>query len=114
VANPGRYNINVINGTTFNLTTVWKINAIPVIMTGYSADLQVRDVSNNLITEMSTANGKATITGSAGKVSCDLTAAQTNALTAGTYNYALNVTDAGGTVTQLLNGTFLVAASVVQ
>jgi len=77
VANPGRYNINVIKGTTFNLTSVWKINNIPVIMTGYSADMQVRDVSNNLITEMSTGNGKATITGSAGEISCDLTAAQT-------------------------------------
>lgn len=114
MANPGRYNINVIKGTTFNLTSVWKINNIPVIMTGYSADMQVRDVSNNLITEMSTGNGKATITGSAGEISCDLTAAQTAALAAGTYSYALNVTDGTGTVTQLLNGAFLVAPSVVQ
>lgn len=114
MANPGRYNINVIKGTTFYLTAVWKINGNPVIMTNYSADMQVRDVSNNLITRMSTDNGYATINAPLGQISCTLSATQTAALPAGTYNYALNVTDSNATVTQILNGTFVVSVSAVQ
>jgi len=113
VANPGRYNTNVVKGTTFSLVAVWKINAIPVILDGYKADMQVRDVSGNLIAEMSTTAGGAVITSSAGKITCTLTAAQTAGIAAGTYNYGLNVTDSNGIVTQLLNGTFVVSPSAV-
>ena len=50
---PGRYNINVVNGTTFTLAPIWQIGNLPVNLTGYSADMQVRDISNNLIVDFS-------------------------------------------------------------
>ena len=112
--NPGRYNITVINGTTFALSPSWNIDNLPVDLTGYSADMQVRDVSNNLITEISTTNGRATLTPALGTVNLTLTATQTAALAAGVYNYALNLTDSASNVYQILNGTFTVTASVVQ
>lgn len=112
--NPGRYNTNVVIGTTFSLIITWKIGGVAVDLTGYTADLQVRDVSNNLITEMSTANGRAVITASSGKVSCTLSAALSAALTAGTYTYGLNVTAPDSTVTQLLSGVFVVTTTAVQ
>jgi hypothetical protein len=112
--NPGRYNISVYKGTTFTLSPVWKIDNLPVDLTGYSADLQVRDVSNNLITSMSTSNGRATISAGLGQVTVTLTATQTAALTANTYTYALNLTAPDSTVYQILNGNFTVNASVVQ
>jgi hypothetical protein len=114
--NPGRYNITVINGTTFQLSPVWKVDNLPVDITGYSADMQVRDISNNLVVELSTSNGKATINGALGQVVLTLTATQTSAgnLPAGTYTYALNLTSPGSIVYQILQGTFVVSASVIQ
>ena len=114
--NPGRYNITVYNGTTFALSPVWKIDNLPVNLTGYSADMQVRDISNNLIVELSTANGKITIAPSIGQINLALTATQTAAgtLAAGNYNYALNLTDSASNVYQILQGAFVVTASVVQ
>jgi len=113
---PGRYNITVINGTTFTLAPVWQIDNLPVNLTGYSADLQVRDISNNLIVEMSTTNGGAVITPALGQVTFTLTATQTSAanLPAGVYNYAMNLTDASSNVYQILQGAFTVVVSAVQ
>ena len=114
--NPGRYNIAVVNGTTFTLAPQWLINNLAVNLTGYSADMQVRDVSNNLIVELSTANGKIVITPLTGTITATLTAVQTavGALPVGNYTYALNVTDAAANVYQILVGAFVVTASVVQ
>lgn len=85
-------------------------------MTGYSADMQVRDVNNNLIVELSTANGKATVIPATGQVTFTLTAVQTNStnLPAGNYQYAINYTDPSLNVYQILQGAFNVQTSVVQ
>lgn len=113
---PGRYNITVINGTTFTLAPIWNINNLAVNLTGYSADMQVRDVSNNLIVELSTANGKAVISPGLGQVTFTLTSTQTapEELPAGNYTYAINYSDTAGNVYQILAGAFIVTASVVQ
>ena len=78
--------------------------------------MQVRNVSNNLIVELSTANGKIVITPLTGTITATLTAVQTavGALPVGNYTYALNVTDAAANVYQILVGAFVVTASVVQ
>ena len=114
--NAGRYNISVINGTTFTLAPIWQIDNLPVDLTGYSADMQVRDVSNNLIVELSTANGKATIQTGLGQTTFTLTATDTEptALPSGNYQYAFNLSDSQGNVYQILNGAFVVSASVIQ
>lgn len=114
--NPGRYNITVYNGTTFSLSPSWLINNTAVNLAGYSADMQVRDVSNNLITEMSTANGKAVITAATGTVTFTLSASDTASgiLPTGTYNYDINLTAPDTTVYKILQGVFVVNASVVQ
>ena len=115
MANPGRYNINVYKGTTFTLAPVWKIGGTPVIMTDYTADMQVRAATDtSIIVELSTANGRAVITPSAGKVTLTLTASQTAALAAGTYVYDLNLTAPDSTVTKILQGAFVVSESVTQ
>ena len=114
--NPGRYNITVYNGTTFQLSPSWKVDNLAVDLTGYTADMQVRDISNNLIVELSTANGKAVITPATGTTTLTLTATQTSAanLPAGNYTYDLNLTSPGGFVYKILQGAFVVNASVVQ
>ena len=112
--NPGRYNINVYTGTTFQLSPTWKVDNLPVDLTGYTADMQVRDVSNNLITELSTANGRITLTPALGTINLTLTASQTAALAPGNYNYDLNLTSPGGFVYKILIGAFIINASVTQ
>ena len=114
--NPGRYNITVINGTTFTLSPQWLINNTYVDITGYSADMQVRDISNNLVVEMSTANGKISLNPTIGQINITLTSTQTSSanLPAGSYTYGLNVTDSAGNVYQILQGSFVVTASTVQ
>lgn len=114
--NAGRYNIAITNGTTFTLAPIWLVDNLPVNLTGYSADMQVRDVSNNLIVELSTFNGKAVISAALGQTTFTLTPTQTSAanLPVGNYTYAFNLTDGSSNVYQILNGAFNVTASVIQ
>ena len=114
--NAGRYNITIINGTTFTLAPIWQVDNLPVDLTGYTADMQVRDVSNNLVVELSTANGKAVISPALGQTTFTLTPTQTSAanLPVGNYTYAFNLTDGSSNTYQILNGAFNVQASVIQ
>jgi len=114
--NAGRYNITIINGTTFTIAPIWQVDNLPVNLTGYTADMQVRDVSNNLVVELSTANGKAVISPALGQTTFTLTPTQTSAanLPVGNYTYAFNLTDGSSNTYQILNGAFNVQASVIQ
>ena len=113
--NPGRYNISVIQGTTFDLKPVWKIGGVAVVLSNYSADMQVRYATDTaIITELSTANGKITIDSAYGRINLHLSATDTAALTPGTYQYQLNITDLNGSVTYaILTGNFTIVAAVV-
>ena len=113
--NPGRYNITVYKGTTFQLSPVWKVDNLPVNLTGYTADMQVRQFTDSAITiELSTANGRAVINAGLGQVVLTLTAAETAALTANNYQYDLNLTSPDGYVYKILQGAFVVNNSVTQ
>ena len=114
--NPGRYNLAVYKGTTFALSPVWKIGGVPVNLSGYTADMQVRYATDTaIIVELSTANGRITIDAAYGRVNLTLTASQTAALAAGTYQYDLNLTNTSdSTVYKILQGVFIVNPSVTQ
>jgi hypothetical protein len=114
--NPGRYNITVYQGTTFALKPVWKIGGVPVILSNYTADMQVRaSTDTGIIVELSTTNGKITIDSAYGRINLNLSASDTAAITAGNYQYDLNLTDNTANVTyKILQGAFTVAASVTQ
>jgi hypothetical protein len=113
--NPGRYNISVIQGTTFDLKPVWKIGGVAVTLSNYSADMQVRYATDTaIIVELSTANGKITIDSAYGRINLHLSASETAALAPGTYQYQLNITDIDANVTYaILTGNFTVVAAVV-
>lgn len=114
--NPGRYNLTVYQGTTFDLKPVWKIGGVPVILEDYSADMQVRYASDSpTIIELSTSNGRITIDSAYGRINLHISATDTAALAAGAYNYDLNLTDnTNGTVYKILEGAFIVKASITQ
>ena len=112
--NPGRYNLTVYKGTTFQLKPVWKIGGVPVDLTGYTADMQVRAATDTaIIVELSTTNGRITIDAAYGRINLYISATDTAALTAGAYQYDLNLTNSvDGTVYKILQGAFTIAASV--
>ena len=94
---------------------MWKVDNLPVDLTGYTADMQVRKFvdSTSVLVELSTANGRITINGALGQINLTLTAAQTAALSpADSYVYDLNLTSPSGYVYKILQGTFILNASV--
>lgn len=95
------------------MSPVWKIDNLPVNLTGYSAKMQVRQFTDSAVTvELSTANGKIVIAPGLGQINLTLTATQTAALTANTYQYDLNLTAPDGYVYKILQGAFVVNESV--
>ena len=113
--NPGRYNITVYKGTTFQLSPVWKVDNLPVNLTGYTAIMQVRQFTDSaVLVELSTTNGRIVITPALGQVALTLTAAQTAALASGNYQYDLNLTSPAGIVYKILQGAFVILDSVTQ
>lgn len=75
--------------------------------------MQVRQFTDSAVTvELSTDNGKIVIAPGLGQINMTLTAAQTAALDANTYQYDLNLTDPSGNVYKILQGSFVVNNSV--
>lgn len=103
-------------GATFNLAPVWKINGVAVDLTDYTAKMQVRTSPSDpsVLVELSTVNGRITLTPASGRITLTLFASTTTSLTPGQYVYDLELTAPDGTVTRLLQGGFVVIAQVTQ
>jgi hypothetical protein len=75
--------------------------------------MQVRDISGNLIVELNTSNGRASINGALGQVNLSLTPTETAGLAVGNYNYDLNLTNSvDSSVYKIIEGAFIMKASV--
>jgi hypothetical protein len=112
---PGRYNIKVYRGATFQLKPRWKIDGKYVNLSGYSANMVVRNspTSTTSIITLSTFNGRITMGGADGTFTLNLTSAETFALAAGQYVYDIELTSPGNQkVTRLLEGGFIVYEGV--
>ena len=112
--NPGRYNLTIYKGTTFDLKPVWKIGGTPVILDNYAADMQVRYAPDTAtIIELSTSNGRITIDSAYGRINLHISSTDTAALPAGTYQYDLNLTNnTDGAVYKILQGVFAINESI--
>lgn len=106
--------MKVYQGSTFTLRPRWKVDGTLVNITGYSANMIVRNspTSATSIVTLSTANGRISVGGTNGEFALSLSAAETTALAAGQYVYDLEVTSPGGIVTRLLEGGFIVYEGV--
>ena len=106
--------MKVYQGATFNLTPRWKIDGTYVNVTGYTAEMKVKNSPSSVssIIELSSANGRITVGTTNGQFTLALTAAETDALTPGNYVYDLEVTAPNSTVTRLLEGGFTVYEGV--
>ena len=106
---PGSFTFVFYQGATFNPAIYVEANGIPVNYTGYTAEMTLRDASNNIILQMTTSD--AISFDSNGNIIFDLSAASTAALPVGTYDYDLLLTSGGNITIALLSGSAVVIGS---
>ncbi len=113
---PGRFNFSIIQGDTFKTAPSWKINGSYVNVTGYSANMQVRQAttSSSVIVELSSDNGRIVVGGIDGTFTMTLTSAETDVIPVGSYIYDFDITSPTGDVYTLLSGGFTVNPQVTR
>lgn len=112
----GIYNILADQGATFARELVYKDSTgTPINLTGYTAKMEVRPTigSATLLLTLSTANGRITLGGAAGTITLSVPAANMN-FDPGSFAYDLEVTSAGGTVTRVVMGQFVLRGEVTK
>jgi hypothetical protein len=111
----GSYNFTIEQGATFNLLMTWRIDNVPVNLTGYTARLQARIDVDETETILSLTTGAGiTLGGAAGTITLDQSATQTAVLPKGEYVYDLELQTSGGIVTRLLQGELNISAEVTR
>jgi hypothetical protein len=102
------YDITIEQGATFKLVLTWKDDAGALMdLTGYTARMQVRPSiadTNPPLLNLTTENGAITLGGATGLVTVIAAAALTTAITNKKGVYDLELVDATGFVTRLLQG----------
>ena len=93
----GRYDITVEQGSTFNLTLTYKDQRVS---------------SNTVALDLTTANGRISIDGTAGKISLLIAAADTAGLS-GTGVYDLELVN-GAIVQRILEGSYTISPEVTR
>ncbi len=111
----GQKNFEVDQNTTFTFIVEYKDNAgAPIILTGASAKLQVRDTKGGtkLAFTLTSPSGGITIDAPNGKLTIRMTPTQTNKLFYPKSSYDLMLTDSNSIKTKLLEGFLTLSRSV--
>jgi hypothetical protein len=101
-----QYDLTIQQGATYRRTFRWLADGDPVSLTGFVARMQIRRSvrAPEVLVSATTENGRLTLNAPAGEVSLELPASVTAAITARTGVYDLELEDAGGVVTRLVEG----------
>jgi hypothetical protein len=112
---PGKYNIVMYQGASFDYTFTWKLNNSTVNLTGYTARMQVRrnHRSEDVVLSFTDQDG-ITLGGSTGTVTVEADPETTAAVDAASYVYDLELESPGGEVYRILEGTFRVSPEVTR
>jgi hypothetical protein len=110
------YDLLIEQGATFSQVITYKDNGVAVNLTGYTARMQVRATleSASTLVELTTANSRIALGGTAGTISLTIAAADTAALTAGRGVYDLELVSGSGIVTRLLQGVATISRNVTR
>lgn len=114
---PGRVNFICPQGSTFNRRLTYKIDDVPVNLSGYSSRLQVREAhySTDTIASLTSASaGGITLGGSAGTIDILIEDDETADFSAGTFVYDLEIESVGGIVDRIIEGSFIVTPEVTR
>jgi hypothetical protein len=99
-------------GATFDRILTWKIDGVPVNLTGATARMQIRQkVSSPVILELNTTNTRIVLGGVAGTIQLKLSAEETSELAPGNFLYDLLINH-GTEVDRLVEGKFHIVAGV--
>lgn len=111
-----QHDIVIEQGATFTLNLLWKdANDTPINLTGYTARMQVRHkfTDGTALVSFSTAAGTITLGGSAGTIAVSGLATLSNSLVrSGVYD--LELENAGGVVTRLVEGKVTIKPEVTR
>jgi len=112
---PIPYDITIYQGATFSLEFEYKDgNDVAVDLTGYTAQMQIREENTHAVLLDLTTTAGITITAAVGKVGIIITAAQSAVLEAQNAEYDLLIKSSSGTVTYLLRGAFVITPRVTR
>jgi hypothetical protein len=113
---PGNHDITIPKGSTFTYPLTYKVSNSPVNLTGYTARMQARQshTSSSVVIELTTANSKISLGGTAGTITLSLTAGETAAITQSSLVYDLELVSGGGEVTRLLEGSLILTPEVTR
>jgi len=111
------YDFEIEQGATLLKPIVWKDSTGSAVnLTGYTAKMQVRKSasSDEILLELSTTNGKLTITPLTGTTTMVFSAATTAAITWSRGKYDLELTSSDGNVTRLIEGEITVSKEITR
>jgi hypothetical protein len=110
------YDILIEQGATYSQVITYKDNGVAVNLTGYTARMQVRATleSASTLVELTTANSRIALGGTAGTITLTISATDTAALTAGRGVYDLELVSGSGIVTRLLQGVATISRNVTR
>jgi tRNA threonylcarbamoyladenosine modification (KEOPS) complex Pcc1 subunit len=110
------YDILIEQGATFSQVITYKESGVAVNLTGYTARMQVRSTleSATTVVELTTANGRIALGGTAGTITLTISATDTAGLTAGRGVYDLELVSGSGIVTRLLQGVATISRNVTR
>jgi hypothetical protein len=103
---PAQIDLTIEQGARFDKVLYYKPNNVAADLTGYTARMQVRQTvaSNAVLLELTTENGRITITADEGKLTLFVASADTAALTFTDAVYDLELVDGDGEVIRLCRG----------
>ena len=111
------YNITTTQRDTFSRVLTWTNNAkVPHNLTGYTAKMQVRSSAESdiVLLELSTTNGYIVLGGTAGTITLTVPAANMSIISAGQYEYDLELVSPNGQKTTIVEGNFKIKAQVTR
>ena len=112
---PATYDLVMYQGASWDYQFTWKIDGVPVDLRSYTARMQVSlsYSSPDIVLSISTGSG-ITLGGIFGTISLAVNAASTSTIPTAIYVYDLELISAGGEVTRLIGGRFIVNPEVTK
>ena len=115
---PALLDLTCYQGASFNYDLTWKLNNVPVDLTGFSARMQVRETyDSTAVTFALTSGSGITLGGTAGTIYLEASPTAT-ALLDGTpntqYVYDLELVSGASAVTRLVQGRFFIDPEVTR
>lgn len=112
----GFHHFVIEQGATFSRILTLKDSTGTVVnLSGYSSaemDLRQNPEESSTILELTTANGRISLGGAAGTVTLTVSATDTANLTADDGVYDLEITDSGGNVFRILEGSYSIRRNI--